>query len=141
MQQESIQGKLKGQKEEEANIRLEIDAYDKELKLFATKKNTLMTRIEECNENICKLGPLPLQEQTKYQNVGTVQVSMHCTFEHEVRVCLEPVCIGATEVVQHTKMKTRLKKCSGRKIDLGSTSYQFPQNKEIKSPFLILEVG
>lgn len=81
VQQDSIEDKLKSQKQDEANIHHEIDTYDKELKLFATKKNTLMTRIEECNENICKLGPLPLQEQTKYQNVGSVQVSMLCKCE------------------------------------------------------------
>jgi hypothetical protein len=93
VQQESIQDKLKSQKEEEANIQHEIDAYDKELKLFATKRNTLMTRIEECNENICKLGPLPLQEQTKYQNVGTVRVSMLCNFEIKVGVCWSQIAL------------------------------------------------
>lgn len=87
MQQESIQGKLKSQKEEEANIQLEIDAYDKELKVFATKKSALMMRIEKCHESIDKLGLIPLQEQTKYQNMGTVGVSMLCNFEIKVRTC------------------------------------------------------
>jgi hypothetical protein len=80
MQQESIQDKLKIQKEEEANTQHKIDAYDKELKVFATKKNTLMMRIERCNENINKLGMVPLQEQTKYHNMGNVGVSMLCNF-------------------------------------------------------------
>ncbi|PNF41125.1 hypothetical protein B7P43_G04530 [Cryptotermes secundus] len=72
--QKLIQDNLKSQKAEEANIQQEIDDYDKEIKLFAAKKNTLMTRIEEYNENICKLGPLPLQEQTKCKNMGTKRV-------------------------------------------------------------------
>lgn len=84
LQKKSIQDKLKSQKEEEENIQREIDDYDKEIKLFATKKNTLMTRIEECNENIGKLGPLPLQEQTKYQNMGTKQVSILYNFKIKV---------------------------------------------------------
>lgn len=72
---------MKSQKAEEANTQQEIDDYDKELKLFAAKKNTLMTRIEEYNEVICNLGPLPLQEQTKYKNMGTKRVSMLSCFE------------------------------------------------------------
>jgi len=84
MQQESIQDKLKCQKEEEANIQHEIDAYDKELRVFATKKSTLMMRIEKCNENIDKLGPIPVQEQAKYRNMETVGVSMLCNFEIKV---------------------------------------------------------
>lgn len=87
MQQESIQDKLKSQKEEETNIQHEIDAYDKELKVFATKKGTLMMRIEKCHESIDKLGLIPLQEQTKYQNMGTVGVSMLCNFEIKVGAC------------------------------------------------------
>lgn len=87
MQQESIQDKLKIQKEEEANIQQEIDAYDKELKVFATKKSTLMMRIEKCNESIDKLGPIPVQEQTKYQNMRTVGVSMLCNFEIKIGAC------------------------------------------------------
>jgi len=76
MQQESFQDKLKSQKEEESNIQHEIDAYDKELKVFATKKSTLLMRIEKCHENIDKLGPISLQEQTKYRNMRTIGVSM-----------------------------------------------------------------
>jgi hypothetical protein len=87
MQQESMQDKLKIQKEEEANIQHEIDAYDKELKVFATKKSTLMMRIEQCQENIDKLGMIPIQEQTKYQNMGTGGVSMLCNFEIKLRAC------------------------------------------------------
>lgn len=81
LQQKLIQDNLKSQKAEEANIQREIDDYDKELKLFAAKKNTLMTRIEEYNENICKLGPSSFQEQTKYKNMGTKRVSMLSCFE------------------------------------------------------------
>lgn len=84
LQQKLIQDNLKSQKAEKANIQQEIDDYDKELKLFAAKKNTLETRIEECNENICKLGPVPLQEQTKYKNMGSKQVSMLSCFELQV---------------------------------------------------------
>jgi hypothetical protein len=87
MQQESIQDKLKSQKEEEANIQHEIDAYDKELKVFATKKSTLMMRIEKCHESIDKLGSISLQEQTKYRNMGTVGVSMLCNFEIKLGAC------------------------------------------------------
>jgi hypothetical protein len=87
VQQESIQDKLKSQKEEEANIQHEIDAYDKELKVFATKKSTLMMRIEKCRESADKLGSIPLQEQTKYQNMGTVGVSMLCNFEIKLGAC------------------------------------------------------
>lgn len=78
---------MKSQKAEEANTQQEIDDYEKEIKLFATKKNTLMTRIQECNEGIGKLGPLPLQEQTKYQNMGTKQVSIFM-FEVKVEIIL-----------------------------------------------------
>jgi hypothetical protein len=84
LQQKLIEDKLKSQKIEEANIQQEIDDYDKEVKLFAPKKNTLMTRIEECNENMLKLGLLPLQEQTKYRNVGTKRVSMLSCLEIQV---------------------------------------------------------
>jgi uncharacterized protein YlxW (UPF0749 family) len=84
LQQKLIQDNLKSQKAEEANIQEEIDDYDKELKLFATKKNTVMTRIEEYNESIYKLGPLPLQEKTKYRNMGTKQVSMLSCIEIKV---------------------------------------------------------
>jgi len=87
MQQESIQDKLKSQKEEEMNIQHEIDAYDKKLKVFATKKSTLMMRIEKCHENIDKLGLIPLQEQTKYRNMGNVGVSMLCNFKIKVGAC------------------------------------------------------
>jgi hypothetical protein len=87
MQQKSIQDKLDSQKAEEAKIQEEIDGYDKEIKLFATKKNTLMTRIQECNESIGKLGLLPLQEQTKYQNMGNKQVSIF-TFEIKAAIIL-----------------------------------------------------
>jgi len=87
IQQESIQDKLKSQKEEEANIQHEIDAYDKELNVFATKKSTLMMRIEKCHESIDKLGLIPAQEQTKYQNMGPVGVSMLCNFEITVGAC------------------------------------------------------
>lgn len=84
LQQKLIQDKLKSQKTEEANIQQEIDDYDKELRLFAAKRNTLITRIEECNENMSKLGSLPLQELTKYKNMGTKQVSMLSCFEKQV---------------------------------------------------------
>ncbi|XP_021919890.1 structural maintenance of chromosomes protein 3-like isoform X3 [Zootermopsis nevadensis] len=73
-EQMSVLDKLKSQKAEETKIQKEVDDYDKEIKLFAAKKNTLMIRIEECNESIAKLGPLPLQEQTRYQNMGTKQI-------------------------------------------------------------------
>jgi hypothetical protein len=84
VQQESIQDKLKSQKEEEANIQREIDAYDKELNVFATKKCTLMMKIKKYRESTDKVGTIPLQEQMKYQNLGTVQVSMLCNFETKV---------------------------------------------------------
>jgi hypothetical protein len=87
MQQESIKDKLKSQKEEEANIQHEIVAYDKELKVFATKKSTLMMRIEKCSESIDKLGLIPSQEQTKYRNMGTVGVSMLFNYEIKVGAC------------------------------------------------------
>jgi hypothetical protein len=96
LQQKLIQNKLKSQKTEEENIQQEIDDYDKELKLFAAKKNTLITRIEECNENKSKLGSLPLQELTKYKNMGTKQVSMLSCFEilviNNFVIYLEELC-------------------------------------------------
>jgi len=93
MQQESVQDKLKSQKEEEANIQCKIDAYDKGLKVFATKKSTLMMRIEKCHENINKLGLIPLHQQTKYQNMGTVGVSMLCNFEIKVGACWSQIAL------------------------------------------------
>jgi len=87
MQQESIQDKLKRQKEEEANVQHEIDAYDEELKVFATKKSTLMMRIEKWDEDIDKLGPIPIRELGKYRNMETVGVSMLCNFEIKVGAC------------------------------------------------------
>jgi hypothetical protein len=104
MQQESIQDKLKSQKEDEANIQHEIDAYDKELKVFATKKSTLIMRIEKCRESIDKLGLIPLQEKNKYLNMGTVGVSMFCNFEIKVGACwsqfalAQPKCYSVNNV-------------------------------------------
>jgi hypothetical protein len=44
-------------------------------------------RIEKYRESDNKLGVIPLQERTKYQSMGTVEVSMLCNFEIKVGAC------------------------------------------------------